>query len=157
MPIKKFESAEEEMMEYSRRYLDGMAARKRYDPAKAKAYYQRNRATILEMNKRYYTNHRAEYIQYLRKYYDANKEVLSKRYKLRDVLSKIDDAEEVEEAQRVAFIKQVTPDVRTIPVLSEDNTDATYSWRGKRIGRPPMDSKPYTCTIRNEPGVLLFD
>jgi hypothetical protein len=157
MPIKQFESAEEEMMEYSRMYVDGMDQRNRYDPAKAKAYYRRNREAILEMNKRYYANHRREYIDYLRSYWGANRELLAKRYKLRDKVQKNTvehDTRSEWAIEREVFVNEVVPDVETIPIPPDVFTERQSRIRKSRAKANTV--KPYTCVIRNEPFIMEF-
>jgi hypothetical protein len=156
MSIKKFEDADEEMMEYARTYVDGMEARERYDPAKAKAYYQRNRDAILDMNKRYYANHRTEYIEYLRAYWGANREILNKRYKLHKLVNRITKQKEDTRGEwaieREAFVNQVVPDIGTVPLSPASNR---YSRKTK--AKKPVISKPMSFVIRKPTEPMTFD
>lgn len=156
MPIKKFQDSDEEMMEYARTYVDGMEARERYDPAKAKAYYQRNRDAILDMNKRYYANHRTEYIEYLRSYWGANREILNKRYKLHRLVKRITKKQEDTRGEwaieREAFINEVVPDIETVPVSPATNR---YSRRTKP--KKPVVVKPISFIIRTPTEPMTFD
>lgn len=154
MPIRKFENDEEEMMEYARMYVDGMAARQRYDPAKAKAYYQRNREAILEMNKRYYAHHRAEYVDYLRAYWSENREVLAQRYKLHKLVkkrAKENDTRREWAIERETFVNSVIPDTETVP-------PAPLPPRRRRKQKEENTIvKPYTFTIKTPTEPMTFD
>lgn len=155
MSIRKFEDSDEEMMEYARTYVDGMAARERYDPAKAKAYYQRNREAILDMNKRYYANHRTEYVEYLRSYWTANREILNKRYKLHRLVKRITKQQEDTRGEwaieREAFVNAVVPDIETVPPTPLP----------MRYNRKPREKKkvvkPISFTIRKPTEPMTFD
>ena len=153
MSIKKFGDADEEMMEYARTYVDGMEKRERYDPAKAKAYYQRNRDAILDMNKRYYANHRTEYIEYLRAYWGANRELLNKRYKLNRLVKRMAQKEEDKRGEwaieREAFVNAVVPDVQTVPM-------SPVNMRYKKAKKPVI-SKPMSFTIRTPTEPMTFE
>lgn len=155
MSIRKFEDSDDEMMEYARMYVDGMAARERYDPAKARSYYQRNREAILEMNKQYYANHRTEYVNYLRSYWSENREILNKRYKLHKLVKRISQEKDTRSEwaiERENFVKAVVPDIETVPP-----TLVCHNGSRKRKPRAKPAPKPYTFVIRNEPGVMTFD
>jgi hypothetical protein len=156
MPIKQFQDSDEEMMEYARTYVDGMEARERYDPAKAKAYYQRNRDAILDMNKRYYANHRTEYIEYLRSYWGANRELLNKRYKLNRLVKRMSKQKEDTRGEwaieREAFVNEVVPDIQTVPL-----SPATNRYSHKTRARKPAIVKPVSFVIRTPTEPMTFD
>ena len=156
MPIKQFQDSDEEMMEYARTYVDGMAARERYDPAKAKAYYQRNRDAILDMNKRYYANHRTEYVEYLRSYWGANRELLNKRYRLNRLVKRMtkqkEDTRNEWAIEREAFVNEVIPDIQTVPP-----SPATNRYNRKAREKKPVIAKPYSFTIRTPTEPMTFE
>lgn len=156
MPIKQFQDSDEEMMEYARTYVDGMEARERYDPAKAKAYYQRNRDAILDMNKRYYANHRTEYVEYLRSYWGANRELLNKRYKLNRLVKRMSKQKEDTRGEwaieREAFVNEVIPDIETVPV-----SPGTNRYNRKAREKRPVTAKPYNFVIRTPTEPMTFE
>lgn len=155
MSIRKFEDSDEEMMEYARTYVDGMAARERYDPAKARAYYQRNREAILDMNKRYYANHRTEYVEYLRSYWSENREILNKRYRLHKIVKRItkqrEDTRGEWAIEREAFVNAVVPDIETVPPTP----------LSMRYNRKPREKrkveKPISFIIRTPTEPMTFE
>ncbi len=141
MPFKKYENDEEELLDLGRRFFDRLKTKPKYDPVKARAYYQKNRDTIIEMNKRYYANHRTEYTEYLRKYCTENRELRYKRDKLRTVVQNKAIQREVDNAVET-FVNEVMHPIAVPAPAPDDFLLRQDDWAGKRPGRPRGGSKP---------------
>jgi len=159
MPFKKYENDEEELLDLGRRFFEKLESnKKRYDPVKARAYYQKNRDTIIKMNRQYYLNHRTEYILYLRNYCTENRELIYKRDKLRSVVQNKIVQQDVDNDIE-ALVNEVmqpeeapAPDDFTLRQLEMDNK--------RRSGRPKKGSKPrkpYTYVKQEGPFIMEFN
>lgn len=158
MATKEYEDDEQELLDLGRKFFASMEAKQRYDPMKAKAYYQRNRDTIIQMNKQYYTNHRNEYIQYLRNYCTENRELMYKRDKLRSVVRNKIIQRDVDNAVET-FVNEVMQPISVESSVSDDFTLRQQQWSDKKPGRPKAGSKPkkpYTYVRQEGPFVLEF-
>jgi hypothetical protein len=159
MPFKKYENDEEELLDLGRRFFDRLETKPKYDPVRARAYYQKNRDKILEMNKRYYANHRTEYVEYLKRYCRDNRELHYKRDKLRSVVQNKAIEKEVDNEVQT-FVNEIVQPEPVQPPMADTFPLRQDEWAGKRPGRPKRGAKPkkpYTYVRQEGPFIMQFD